>query len=496
MEKNIFVQSLLRLVESNRASTYFLNGSPGSGKSYLLNSLVSQLPSKIRRSFILGPYEISSGNVYELGRLILKDCAEAGFSDLNSPHEEDWDLIKTWNWFSENSWASTKQTFIVLIDIGTVSSKNLTQISTLFSNARYFEGIWDSSTIRLHYVFAGYWDHPSCVEYYRKINTSFPYTIGHNYTVWTGISKDAMIDLVKEYHPSENRVPFGQILYELTGGHPGAAIDILDQIESNDLSIPNLLQATKRAAVQGSTSHSLLELWTKLPRDSKRALKEMSLQRRIRATTLPPHLDRLRIAGIARQNHIGEQYYLDFQSWYVELIVRSHAEQLGIANDKFRLIEDDDLIPSTSTVSTEAFRLIHEIENLTRNYVTTYLSLQSETGFHYLMGKSRKKNSNTGVYEDAYKRAEEWRMQSAERGLPPELNPLIAYLSTRDLANLIEELGAESGLTEWMRIAQAIRALSDVRDAVMHNQIIDDDAFHQLFVLQEEIYEALSINQS
>ena len=51
---------------------------------------------------------------------------------------------------------------------------------------------------------------------------------------------------------------------------------------------------------------------------------------------------------------------------------------------------------------------------------------------------------------------------------------------------------AESGLTEWTRIAQAIRSLSDVRDAVMHNQFIDDEAFERLYDLKSQIYEELS----
>ena len=492
MEENKLFQTLLRHIESNRASTYFVNGPPKAGKSYLLNSLVSYFPSIIQECFILGPYEISSGNVNNLCKWILKDCVEEGCLDSNPPQVEDWDLIKTWTWFSSNSWSLRKQTFIVLIDIGNVSSKNQPKICTLFSNARYFEGIWDSSNIRIQNVIVGYWDHPSFVEYYRKINTSFPYTIGHNYTVWSGISPTDFDDLVQTYHPVDKKLPYNQVLFEITNGHPGAAIDILEQIDGKDLSIPKILKATELATSIGTTSDALIELWKKLPEDSKNSLKEMGLQRRIQATTLPPHLERLRIAGLACQKLIGEQYYLDFHSWYVELLVRKNAEKLGIADENYRVIENDDLIPSTSTASTEAFRLIHEIENLARNYVTIQLSLRSKSGFHYLMGRSRRYNQKTRVDEDAYKRAEDWQNRSSDWGMPRDLNPLIAYLSTRDLANLIEELVAESGLTEWTRIAQAIRSLSDVRDAVMHNQFIDDEAFEHLYDLKSQIYEELS----
>lgn len=44
----------------------------------------------------------------------------------------------------------------------------------------------------------------------------------------------------------------------------------------------------------------------------------------------------------------------------------------------------------------------------------------------------------------------------------------------------------------WQLIAQAIRDLASVRDAVMHNQLIDDTALQSLYDLQADIYEALS----
>ena len=108
------------------------------------------------------------------------------------------------------------------------------------------------------------------------------------------------------------------------------------------------------------------------------------------------------------------------------------------------------------------------------------------------MGKSRKYNQDTGVNEDAYQRAEDWKNRSADRGLPAEMNPLIAFLSTRDLANLVENMGAEIQSTNWLRIAQTIRELSDVRDSVMHNQLINDCALKRLYDLKADIYQTLS----
>jgi len=72
-----------------------------------------------------------------------------------------------------------------------------------------------------------------------------------------------------------------------------------------------------------------------------------------------------------------------------------------------------------------------------------------------------------------------------------DLNPLLAYLKTRDLADLISEIGVAENSKAWLAIAQSIQTLSDVRDAVMHNQLIDDGALQRLYDLQAAIYEAL-----
>ena len=258
------------------------------------------------------------------------------------------------------------------------------------------------------------------------------------------------------------------------------------------MSFSTLLTAARQAARAGQMSEEFIQFWSQLPSESKNLVKKMGLQRCIRAITLTPELERLYIAGIIYKKHIGNQGYVYFRSWFIELIVLLHADKLGFTTDEIKRVDMDELMPRTSMICVEAYRLINEIENLTRNYISVQLSLKSEPGFHYLMGRSRKYDIEKSVEEDAFKRAEDWKARSANRGLPVGLNPLIAYLSTRDLANLIEELGAESKSPEWLRISQAIRTLSDVRDAVMHNQLIDDNDLQRLYNLQANIFEALS----
>jgi hypothetical protein len=496
VQKHEITYRMVRLIESNHSSTFFLNGPPGSGKSHFLETLAKELPLELQRVFILGPYHIINNRVNDLCGKVIQDCTGAGFIAQEKPCDLAGDLVGTWNWFANNLQISVKQTFIVLIDLGCCSADDITDVGDLFSSVRHLEGIWNSPNVRVHHLLTGYWDHPALEKYFDQINTSFPYTVGHNYFTWTGISPEEMNALVKQRYPTDSQIPFGQVLYELTNGHPGAALDILNRISGDKLSFSSLLTATYNAALEGQMSQVLLELMSQLPIESKSVLREMMFQRRIPAITFTPELECLYLAGIICKIQVGKQGYIDYQSWYVELLVHLHAERLGISDSQFNKLDIDEFMPRTSIMNVEAFRVINETENLTRNYISVQLCLRVEPGFHYLMGRARKYNPEKQIEEDAYQRAEDWQNRSADRGLSVELNPLIAYLSTRDLANLIEELGAEMRLSEWLRIAQAIRTLSDVRDAVMHNQLIDDVELEHLYELQADVFNALSKQSS
>jgi hypothetical protein len=486
------VQRLARISGSNHASTFFINGPPGSGKSFLLNTLAERLPGEISRCISFGPYPIRVGNHGELGGRILQDFFEAGFLAHIPQEASHWDLVTIWRWIKENVQVAPRQTFFVFIDLAGWTPKSLKDTAQLFSVVRTLEGDWDSQDIRWLQIFAGCWDHPAMESYFREINTSFPYTVGHNYVLWEGISMQDMAEFIGDFSFHDSRLPNRKILHEITGGHPGAAIDILNSIPEGKLSFPAIISATQRAAKEGPVGQELLAMWAELSPESKRAVKALLLGKRIPVVSLPPHLEMLRIAGIANRKSVGTQSYLELRSWYVTMVLWQHLEEIDIADAHTERINVSALMPRISTVCSEAYNLINEIENLARNFVTIQLSLDSEPHFHYLMGRSLKYNRDTEVDEDAYQRAEDWRNRSLDRGLSADLNPLIAYLSTRDLANLIEELGGQADSPEWLRIAQAIRSLSDVRDAVMHNQFIDDSALRSLYDLQAEIYSAIS----
>jgi hypothetical protein len=440
----------------------------------------------------MGPYRVAQDRITSLGMLMVQDCRDAGFLDTPPPTASGLDLARAWEWFSDHAHTPPRQTLVVFVDLENTNRSDLSTIGDLFSSARRLEGTWRQRSMRISHILTGYWDHPGLEHYFQSINTSFPYTVGHNYAVWNGLSAEEMASLVDRARPGEAHPLHSRVLFELTGGHPAAALDILDQIPPGDLCFPTLLTSTHQAATNGPAGQALLDAWRQLPIESRSVLRDLALQRRIPTAMLPLHLERLRVAGAIRLDRIGETNYLNFRSWYVELLVRLHAQELGIADEQIQRIRIDELIPQTSELNAEAYRLINDIENQARNFVTIQLSLRKPQGEHILQGISVRHSQQEQIFIDAYDRATDWQARSADKGMPAALNPLLAYLSTRDLANIVEEIGIELDSKAWQRIAQVIRDLAGVRDAVMHNQLIDDAVLQRLYDLQADIYETLS----
>ncbi len=240
------------------------------------------------------------------------------------------------------------------------------------------------------------------------------------------------------------------------------------------------------------------QVWKNLPFDSIKAIQELLLLRQVPVKSLPPHLERLRVAGIVRERVILNQRYITLRSWYTELLLRLHATELGIGD---RASQDPDLaelMPTISVLHQDAYILVHEIENLLRNFLVTHLAAERSTGEPLLSGRGYKdvtlrRNGESERHEqDAQERAEQWQMRSRDRGLPVHLNPAIAYLSLSDLGSILKEVGELMDSASWLRVAAAVERVVDIRDAVMHNQIIEIVDLEKIHALQAEIFSALS----
>jgi hypothetical protein len=370
----------------------------------------------------------------------------------------------------------------------------LDSLRSWFSSIRALEDRWEDAPARLLIVLAGYWNHNLLDAYYRNIRLSFPYTISHNYFHWYGISIAQMVDLVQQYFPgSQEVIPYGALLHEVTGGHPGAAVEIAEIISKKQvLSIPTLFSAVKQVACKGKVTAELIHIWIQLPTETKLLLEQILLGYPIRTNTQRQNWDSLCTAGLTKEVIVARIYYGNVSSWFVECVLRSHLEELGIENPNLSQVFIDELVPPLLSINKEAYQIINEIENLVRNFATLQLSKSRKVGKSLLANRATKYDNFIKEELDAQEQAEEWKKSSRKSGLPVELNPDIAYISIKVLAKLVDEIAKEINSEKWKNIAVALQTTSPIRDAVMHNQLIDDKAYAQLLDLRAAIYKALS----
>lgn len=490
MTKSEFAQRLTTTALNNAASTFFLNGARGVGKSYLINQLADELPGYIPYCHTLGPFALSAEEVGGLGQEIVKSCRRAGFVDSLPADMANLSLTESWRWLAENAYFPKRQTFLIFIDIEEPQHFDLDSLGTLFSDARRLEGEWDRDEPQLLIVISGYWDHSVLRGYFADIRTSFPYTAAHNFMIWPGLSLNETVELVENSRQGETELLHGRLLHELTLGHAGAIVDVLANVPTGHLELSGLLKGTWKAVAEGGAGKRLVAAWRLLPEDALTVVRSLLLRRHAKINGHPPYLDQLDTAGLVRLERLGVTTYASFRSWYIELLVRLNAGPLGIADEQTQRIRIDELAPPVMELNVEAYRLVNDIENQARNFITIQLMTDDDTEPVLLHEIAR--NAVPTGYEDANR----WRESRRGKGVAVEPNPLMSYLKTRDLARIVHRLANEMQSGAWREIARSIDELADVRDAVMHNQIIGDAELQRLYELQEAIYNTLSETQA
>ncbi len=490
MDKQSLNALLLKQLQSKFASTFFINGPPGAGKTHLLAELAKTLPSLLPSTQALGPYDSSKEN---LTVRILKDMFEYGYLSIPAPEECRDDWYGTWTWLKENLKVSGRQNFLILIRLNDNGFSQYEELRTWFSSLRYMEHYWNNNKIRLLLVVAGYWNHVLLEEHYKTIQLSFPYTTSTNYMVWNKIAPDETIDIVKRKFVN-SRLPesLGNLIYEITGGLAGAIIDLLGFIESSNPSVSDIIVATRKAAEKGEHGTLLVESWRNYPATFIESIRQLLLYGKLRISDQSV-LDLLKISGAVSVQEIFSESFVQLSSWYIELLLRNNAVVLGLANEGWKKVRFDEFAFGIASLNIEAYKVINRVESLIRNFALARLYEEDDGSAHVLQDKVLRRIKSTSINkdDDIYERAEEWRRNSKENGMNVSLNPLITFVSTGDLAQLVREI-AVAGDPLWDDIVNAIEKISPIRNAVMHHQMIDEKNLESLYSLQAKVYTALN----
>lgn len=487
MSRITLTHQLIKLIHSKQVINVFINGYPGTGKSTLLEHLAQDLPNLLAETVIIGPCKLSTFNPQELEKYIVNDLHEQCFFSLH-PREAN-SLVQTWKHVSEAASIPDRTTFVVLVDLEQSAFYRTSELAVLFSQARALESDHPASFHLVH-IFAGFWDQAALFSYYEATKTSFPYTVGNNYSYLHGLTTEETTEILLERGIRSNQCSvYARHLTELTYGHPGIILEVLDHLPRAQLSVSSIFETITKLTKDGIWAQRLLSTWKQLPNNSKDILRQLVQQKHPAAPiVLTGCMEQLHLAGIVEQKIFSDKSVLQFLSWYASLVVYQHAAELGIDLQSRHMEIWQEFIPSNSSICLEAYQIIHETENQVRNFVVNHLWQNFDGDIHPLEGRVIRRNDFSQEDEDALQRADGWKNRNLERNiLSAQLNPTIAYISTRDLMGLLNEIGNEEGLDKWKQIATKMNELVAMRDTVMHNQIIDENDLLRLYSLQVEL---------
>lgn len=481
------VEDIGSKIYARQTTQYFINGCPASGKSYALRQLGSGLSTNLPGLVVFGPYILQMNTSNDYCHWIVNQFLQACFLD-DAP--EDMTLFQSvadiWDWLSVKIEAQGKK-FVVLLDMQADGYPISDQTANFFSALRGLETSDYRRNFELHHILVGYWDHPSLERHYQTINISFPYTIGHNYRHWEGLDVEVVIGLIDSQ--SNYREIYGRILHELTGGHAGIIQEILQHQGKHDFKLHDVLEIVNNLALSSNTTDRLIKTWRQLPTRSLEVLKQLLIHRNTLVRSSAQQVENhLMTAGLASTKRIGTSQYLYFKSWYAELVARYHYLDLNVSDDKLKKINISDISPEIHALNFEAYRLIRDIETSARNLVAVTLSRLRENDEDLLEGFV--KRFDEGRVRDLSDRARELQLRSKIDELVFFNNSILTYITTGELTNLIKEVGDKYDLLGWKNISRAMKNVEAIRNAVMHNHLIDEKSLSKLYELQEKIYSA------
>ena len=470
-------ERLARLLRQHSCGALYVNGPYGVGFSHLLAD-VAVTEWQARGLSILGPFALAAVHAESLkealwGELLAKSYVSDSLSAKHmSSHKALWEAFRN----AGNCEAS--YTFLVLVELLDGLLAPPEAIGDLFSDIRYFEGVWRHSNIRVVYVIAGSWLHQEIEEYCRSIEVSFPYSRGLTNVQWSAADPSKITGLTQRYLGPQATQLISDALCEISGGNMAVAEAILAVLPRQPFSLELLWNTSCKVAASSVVCSELLRSWERLPSKAENLLKRLLVTRCVSVFQTNNRVSGpLLNLGIAKEVTANSQSYLRFFSPFVELCIRSNLAKLGITDLVLPRIRMDDFIPELDLLCHQGYELIREIENLLRSYIMLQVQVGQRVEPTKLIG---------------YDKAKEGQDEDCRNGLLTPLNPLISYYSTRDLAYMVTQTSVDRNGDAWRDIAEAIRKLVPVRNAIMHNRVVGFDELDRLQQLRGQIYAAIS----
>lgn len=474
-----------RTLLSKKTASFFLNGPPHSGHSIAVQSFANNLnqSGSLPKLALLGPYSISTDELTQLPKMLGQDLLEKGFLAKLPENDSPEMLHQAWSELTSLLEISRQQSFLVMIDLAEpYAAGDIEPLANLFSAIRTLESQPHDRNFGLYHLVTGFWNPNLLAGRFDAISVSFPYSVGANYAVWEGILEPTEISPLFNFNFTNTWEP---LLIEVTGGHLGVLQELAKSLNKNDFSLHEFLSVIDHLAQYGTTAQELVRLWQCFLPDISPSLQHLLPNKIIHLNHVREIQDLLLAAGIGKLTKVGGQYFFEIKSWYIERVMIHHSNALDIGSQQLIKHLLNEPYPQLLTFNQQAYQLLNDIETKARLFVSNYLNEHNASEQHVLKNQVPHLRDQ---YENAYERATAWKGKNSNKGLHTHYNPLIVYCSTSDLAEMIEKIGFDEERAEWKDVAKLVRNLVPIRDAVMHNQLIDETSLQRLYSLKEQIY--------
>ncbi len=469
-------------------------------------------------ALFIGP--ISAGEFIDKSRCfdkIILSLEEAGVINESfdkSKLQDAASLSIFFSWMKEFVDISNLPPLVIGVDAIEIESYN--DLHDLYSSQRKFCTEWKKEEVEfeVHFISLGNWV-PTLLqkEYFTSI--SWPFDYDKNLHYFPDLTDFEIFDLLTEHNQFEPKRIHSQYLWELTRGDRMTINYLLLENKQPLLNCEEIFKSCLQI-IEGSHAFvSMLELKLKvLSENAKEVLSELLDGYWRSISTRDDLAEELMSSGLVERYATGPITTFRFKNWVTESAIRHHKEQLSHVFTFKSFGNYREIIPPVTCLNRSAYAYICEIENLLRNDIILRLSIINSSE-HPLMGINtsrsvaedlkrierikKKEARNESVSEEekktisAYEIAKKWRDEIANNKYVDAHASLVSYIQTIDLLNILNTLATRKDV--WANHVKFnnkdTNALKEIRDVVMHNQVITEASYDFLEKVRDDLYKAL-----
>lgn len=495
MSREAFANEVINSLENAvRGRQILIVGPPYSGRSKILDILAHEIANRQRNwiAFSSGSANaLFSQGFYERLVAILKKggCVDPEFHLGNKPSSLTSFFIRVDNaLYKENI-----RHLVILVDDLDEELMSLEEIANILSTVRGFYTEWNEIEINIHFVFVGKVNLHNLLKLYKGADgASWPLLQGKTVFHIPPLTIDEVRGELLQFESRHNRSLdlYASYLFELTQGDVSTLSSILRIANSKKISCHIFFDAAENLITDSE--------WVKLIEKRAKSLSAEAID--VIAFILRGQLislsDRelkqeLLLNGLTRSANTS---LIILTNPVIERTLRKHWQKWFPQRSDKVFGDVSELIPPIFTLNNKAFELISEIEMLLRNIAVVRLGVNTtDAEKHFLSGLNYELNNYTGLKEDQYLRSKDWRHKVGKSRYVDAHAALISYTDTKDLLNLIDYLINENDqvVSSLKPVRAKLNGLKEIRDAVMHGQVINEQSVDNLIDIYNDLNNSL-----